>query len=169
MKRLVLGMCLTLGCRIGGGSGANADMASHATPDAGMNRAVAPSVDVPERRDASTPTTDAKAIDQPVACTPPAVSVCNPVTNTGCADAAMQCDADLDQTVLAGRCVLSTPLDESGDLCLGTFISQSCNPKSTCSDQGNCRQLCFCDSACEPGKCCSELLGTLGFMLCAGC
>jgi hypothetical protein len=180
MKRQALALCLMLGCRIGGGTGADVDWTSHHRLDASTSRAVAPSTGGSDSRDASaTPPVmdaadtnthdDAKTIDQPVVCTPPAVDVCNPVTNTGCNDAAMQCDADPDQPVLAGRCVLSTPFDEKGELCLSTFLSESCDPKTTCSDQGNCRQLCFCDSECDPGRCCSEPFGTLGFMLCAAC
>ncbi|HET8938576.1 MAG TPA: hypothetical protein VFN67_34260 [Polyangiales bacterium] len=179
MKRQALALCLMFGCRIGGGSGANVDWKAGRTIDASTRREVAPVVGGMDRRDASAtpavtdaadPTTsaDAKTTNQPTVCAPPAVGVCNPVTNTGCTEAAMQCDVDPDQSVLAGRCVLSTPFGE-GELCLSSFVSESCDPKTTCSDEGNCRQLCFCDSECGPGRCCSEPFGTLGFMLCTAC
>jgi hypothetical protein len=101
-------------------------------------------------------------------CTPPAnVSVCDPVTNTGCV--LLQCDVDTTMSTATGVCVLAsvTPLAESA-ACTQAMGSTPCQPDLTCFG-GSCRRICFCDSDCMGGACCSDNYATTGFKLCDAC
>lgn len=144
----------------GSGSISSADAATKAAHDAGpgsMNDAGAPG---DQRADASS--------EAGSACAPPSPSpaVCDPVNDTGCGSG-MQCDVDLLQSELAGLCAFSTQYDAGP--CTATGLSESCPVKQTCV-LGTCRKLCYCDSDCAPGECCTERLDdTLGWMLCAPC
>ena len=96
---------------------------------------------------------------------PSTVAVCDPVQNTGCGTGS-QCDVDLVQPVLSGRCAFTSPMDAGA--CFTSPFTESCPAKTTC-DNGTCRTLCFCDTDCPQGECCHDTLGTLGFKLCQPC
>jgi hypothetical protein len=98
----------------------------------------------------------------------PKVDGCNPVKNEGClAELGMHCTVDPLAFTLAGYCIFSATQD-GGTGCLNTFVTESCPPKSTCFE-GQCQKLCFCNSDCDPGECCAEPLGSLGFKVCNKC
>jgi hypothetical protein len=106
------------------------------------------------------------ATDAGEACVAPTVSGCNPVTNEGClAELSMQCAIDL-ATPLAGYCIFAAPNVTVS--CLNTIVTESCAPTSACVDY-ECRSLCFCDSDCATGQCCSIPIGDLGFRACGDC
>jgi hypothetical protein len=95
---------------------------------------------------------------------------CNPVTNEGCpASLQMQCAVSFDAP-LTGYCIFNSggPPPALGGACLNTVITESCPPKSTCVAE-QCRKLCFCDSDCEAGQCCTEPLQSTGFKVCGDC
>lgn len=95
-----------------------------------------------------------------------AVAVCDPVHNTGC-NSLQQCDVDPSQTTTpTGLCVFGSPSE--GGACLSTFVTESCPPEFTCVGV-ECRQLCFCDTDCPAGQCCSDTTGPQGFTLCRPC
>lgn len=102
-----------------------------------------------------------------MACERPAVAVCDPVLNTGCApNLSMRCAVDYNAPHLAGYCAFDGPVD--GGTCLNTGVTESCPARSTCYG-GVCRMLCFCDADCAPGRCCSDSLGEYGFRACGDC
>jgi hypothetical protein len=95
------------------------------------------------------------------------VATCNPVQNTGC-NGLQQCDVDTSQkTTPTGICVFNSGAD-AGGTCLTTLFTESCAPKSTCVN-GACRALCFCNTDCPTGQCCSDTTGPTGFTLCQAC
>jgi hypothetical protein len=99
------------------------------------------------------------------ACSAP-VAVCDPVHNTGC-NAFQQCDVDTSQTTTAtGLCVFASSAE--GGPCLSTIFTESCPQGFTCVGS-DCRELCFCDSDCPAGQCCSDTSGPAGFTLCRPC
>ncbi|MGO9839557.1 MAG: hypothetical protein ACLP1X_35720 [Polyangiaceae bacterium] len=96
----------------------------------------------------------------------PSVPVCDPVHNTGC-NPLQQCDVDPTQTQTpTGLCVFGSPSDAA--MCLATAVTESCGPGSTCAG-GTCRSLCYCDSDCPPGQCCSGTSNAGAFLLCESC
>lgn len=98
-----------------------------------------------------------------------AIEVCNPIKDTGCSpELGMQCDVDLQATVLQGQCVFKAPLPDGGT-CLNIPPTETCPPGQTCVDFGECRRVCLCNSDCEPGDCCTVPLGELGFRTCSPC
>ena len=95
----------------------------------------------------------------------PMVAVCDPVHNTGC-NPLQQCDVNpLQAGVPTGQCVFGM---DAGGACTASIFSESCLPGSTCVDAG-CRLLCFCDTDCPTGQCCSDRSGPPGFTLCRPC
>jgi len=98
------------------------------------------------------------------------VADCNPVTNEGCAASLMmQCAVNVAAT-LTGYCIFFSggPPPSLGGACLNTGITESCPPKATCVAE-RCRTLCFCDTDCEAGQCCTEPLESTGFKICGDC
>jgi hypothetical protein len=94
------------------------------------------------------------------------VAVCDPVHNTGC-NPLQQCDVNPSQTTaLTGQCIFGGGAD--GGACTTSIFTDTCPARSTCLD-GGCRQLCFCDTDCPAGQCCSDRSGPLGFTLCGPC
>ena len=95
------------------------------------------------------------------------VAVCNPVHNTGC-NPLQQCDVDVSQTTTpTGLCVFNGGGADTGP-CSSSIVSESCPPQSTCIS-GGCRELCFCNTDCPAGQCCSDTSGPPGFTLCRPC
>jgi hypothetical protein len=91
---------------------------------------------------------------------------CDPVHNTGCT-APLQCDVSASLTgTPTGTCVFYTGT-EAGGAC-STFLGESCPPGHTCISS-TCRTLCYCNSDCPTGQCCSDTSGAQGFTLCAPC
>jgi hypothetical protein len=95
----------------------------------------------------------------------PSVPVCDPVHNTGC-NPLQQCDVDPTETTPTGLCVFGSPSDAA--VCLATAFTENCGPGSTCVG-GACRSLCYCDSDCPAGQCCSGTSSPGGFLLCESC
>jgi len=95
----------------------------------------------------------------------PSVPVCDPVHDTGC-NSLQQCDVDPTALTPTGLCVFSSASDAA--MCLATALTESCEPGSTCVG-GACRALCYCDSDCPVGQCCSGTSGAGGFLLCESC
>jgi hypothetical protein len=96
----------------------------------------------------------------------PTASVCDPVHNTGC-NPTQRCDVNSTQTQTpTGLCVFDSPSDAA--TCLATLFTESCGPGSTCVG-GACRALCYCDSDCPTGQCCSGTAHAGGFVLCESC
>lgn len=94
------------------------------------------------------------------------VAVCDPVHNTGC-NPLQQCDVAPSQTTtLTGQCIFGGGAD--GGACTTSIFTDTCSARSTCVD-GGCRQLCFCDTDCVAGQCCSDRSGPPGFTLCGAC
>jgi hypothetical protein len=102
--------------------------------------------------------------------TPPAI--CDPVKNLGCLVPFSFCDIDPAQAVATGRCVfpwsLTPPPTDGG--CLADMTSSSCMPMSTCAG-GSCKKICYCDSDCPVGQCCTQPApgSSTAFKLCAPC
>lgn len=106
------------------------------------------------------------AIDAGAECIHPATTECDPVANIGCgSDPLAQCGVDLINP-LGGHCLFFTP-NVAVD-CLNIFVVESCGPGHACID-GACQRLCFCDSECPIGQCCSLPLGETGFSFCGAC
>jgi hypothetical protein len=104
--------------------------------------------------------------DAPSGCGP-TIAVCNPIHNTGC-NPLQQCDVDTTQTMApTGVCVFNSGADAGGP-CTTSIFTESCAPQSTCVS-GACRALCFCDTDCPVGDCCSDTSGPAGFTLCQKC
>jgi hypothetical protein len=96
-----------------------------------------------------------------------AVAVCDPVHDTGC-NPLQQCDVDTTQTSTpTGICVFNSA-SEGGGACTMSFVSESCPPRQTCVT-GACRAVCFCNTDCATGQCCSDTSGPHGFTLCGAC
>ena len=94
------------------------------------------------------------------------VAVCDPVHNTGC-NPLQQCDVNASQTTVpTGQCIFGGGAD--GGICTTSIFTDTCPAKSTCMD-GGCRQLCFCNTDCPAGQCCSDTSGPAGFTLCGPC
>ena len=94
------------------------------------------------------------------------VAVCDPVHNTGC-NPLQQCDVDPSQaTTPTGLCVFNGPSEAA--TCTSSIVSESCAPGMTCV-RSACRSLCFCDSDCSAGQCCTDTSGPAGFLLCQSC
>jgi hypothetical protein len=173
-------------CRIGGPSASpdayiefptEAGDASEQTPaatESGMDDAseAASGPDALSIADApldATTATDASAGEGgDAACTLPAsIPVCNPLTNTGCI--LSQCDIDTTKSTPTGVCVLASPFpNDAGSACTQVSGSVSCQPQFTCSG-GLCSQVCFCNSDCPAGSCCSGTVAATGFGLCGAC
>jgi hypothetical protein len=112
-------------------------------------------------------TTDTPMIDggfagvgmAPGTCQPAVLpAVCDPVRNVGCLVPFSSCDVDPTQAVPAGRCVFpfpSTSPDAGAGACQVNVTTETCLPMSTCVN-GGCRKLCYCDSDCLSGECCTE-------------
>jgi len=103
--------------------------------------------------------------------TPPAI--CDPVKNTGCLVPFSFCDIDPAQAVATGRCVFpwtTTPLPDAGGSCFVDMMTDTCTPTSTCVE-GSCRKICYCDTDCPGGQCCTEPApgSSTTFKLCAPC
>lgn len=97
----------------------------------------------------------------------PSVLVCDPVHNTGC-NPLQQCDVNPTQTTTpAGLCVFNGGATDAA-MCTSSIVSESCAPGMTCV-RGACQSLCFCDSDCPVGHCCSDTSGPAGFLLCQSC
>jgi hypothetical protein len=97
------------------------------------------------------------------------IKVCNPIRNTGCAEAlGMQCDVDLLAATLSGQCVFSAPAPD-GSACLNIPPTETCPAGHTCVNLSECKKLCTCDSDCDAGDCCTERLGESGWKTCAHC
>jgi len=109
------------------------------------------------------------ATTAPNACGPAQpVATCDPVRNTGCPPLT-QCDIETSATTPTGRCVFyqATP----GVPCSSSFVNVTCDAQNTCV-AGECRKLCYCDSDCPPGNCCSDTSGpgpAGAFKLCHPC
>lgn len=104
-------------------------------------------------------------------CQPPApAAVCDPVKNVGCLLPLSFCDIDPTQSTPSGRCVFpTTPAPGDAGACTVAVLSESCAPLSTCVN-GACRRLCYCDSDCPVGACCTDPApGPRAFKLCAPC
>jgi hypothetical protein len=80
----------------------------------------------------------------------------------------MHCDVDLLGETLSGMCVFSTAQPEGGP-CINIPPTESCPPGLTCIDGNECKEVCLCDSDCEPGNCCTTPLGDRGFKTCSKC
>jgi len=107
--------------------------------------------------------------------TPPAI--CDPVKNIGCLVPFSFCDIDQMQAVASGRCVFPwtsnpPPLAprDAGSSCYVDATTDTCVATSTCV-HGSCRKLCYCDSDCGAGECCTELApgSSSAFRLCKPC
>jgi hypothetical protein len=97
----------------------------------------------------------------------PTVAICDPVHNTGC-NPLQQCDVDTTQTMTpTGVCVFNSGADAGGP-CTTSIFTESCPPEATCVS-GACRAVCFCDTDCPAGDCCSDTSGPAGFTLCQKC
>ena len=186
MKRwLALTSLAVLGsCKLGGPS-ANPDeyLASDAGADATLKDAHSQGDDAPVASDDSgaapggddaSPSDGAPGADDAgtsddagVACTVAASDAgCDPVHNTGCT-APLRCDVSLSLTgTPTGACVLYTGTDAGG--ACWTLVGETCSPGTTCVNSA-CRTLCYCDSDCPTGQCCSDKSGAQGFTLCAPC
>ncbi|HEX4478120.1 MAG TPA: hypothetical protein VH142_23710 [Polyangiaceae bacterium] len=104
-------------------------------------------------------------------CQPPTpAAVCDPVKNIGCLIPLSFCDIDPTQSTPSGRCVFPTsPAPGDAGACAVAVLSESCAPLSTCVN-GACRRLCYCDSDCPVGSCCTDPApGPRAFRLCAPC
>jgi hypothetical protein len=175
---------LAVACRFGGPSGdpsayvpfgdASDDRSMQATAETQVDEAGAidASSDATRERDAASDaigaTDGSERVDgaDGATCAPPAsIPVCNPVQNTGCF--LLQCDVDTTQSVPTGRCV-GGGIAAIGATCTVTSGSEACAAQTTCSGS-MCRRLCFCDSDCAVGDCCTDVAGTSGFHLCAPC
>ena len=113
---------------------------------------------------------DSGATASDAECAPIEAAVCNPVTNEGCSAALqMQCAVSFDAP-LTGYCIFFSggPPPALGGACLNTVVTESCPAKSTCIAE-RCRTLCFCDTDCEAGQCCTEPLQSTGFKVCGDC
>jgi hypothetical protein len=156
---------LSSGDEGGNTAGGDANSGDANTDDAFTTAA---SADDATAHDASTgdaPSGDASYTREGAACTG-AVAVCDPVHNTGC-NSLQQCDVDPTQTTTpTGLCVFASPAE--GGACLSTIVTESCPPEFTCVGV-ECRQLCFCDTDCPTGQCCSDTSGPPGFTLCRPC
>jgi hypothetical protein len=114
----------------------------------------------------------------PGACQPAtAPAICDPVKNLGCLVPFSFCDIDSTQVVATGRCVFPwtstpppAPLPDGGGSCFVDATTDTCVATSTCV-QGSCRKLCYCDSDCQPGDCCTEPApgSSTTFKLCKPC
>ena len=94
------------------------------------------------------------------------VAVCDPVHDTGC-NPLQQCDVNPTQTTTpTGLCVFNGPSEAA--VCTSSIVNESCAPGMACIS-GACRSLCFCDSDCHQGDCCTDTSGPAGFLLCQSC
>jgi hypothetical protein len=98
---------------------------------------------------------------------------CDPVNNIGCLVPFSFCDIERSQAVATGKCVFpwsSTPPPLDGGSCFMDAMSSTCTPTSTCVD-GSCREICYCDSDCPGGQCCTEPApgSSTTFKLCTPC
>ena len=103
--------------------------------------------------------------------TPPAI--CDPVKNFGCLVPFSFCDIDTAQVIATGRCVFpwsSTAPAPTPPACFMDVTTDTCMPTSSCVN-GTCRKLCYCDSDCQPGDCCTEPApgASTAFKLCKPC
>lgn len=122
-----------------------------------------------EGADASEPAADQPSGAAGVCGSSRAIEVCDPIKDTGCSpELGMQCDVDLQASVLQGQCVFKAPQTDGGT-CLNIPPTESCPPGQTCVDFGECRTVCLCNSDCDPGDCCTMPLGELGFRTCRPC
>ncbi|MFI5298573.1 MAG: hypothetical protein ACHREM_10785 [Polyangiales bacterium] len=104
------------------------------------------------------------------ACTPPTPATCDPVKNTGC-NILTRCDVS--STFNTGQCVDLGALGVgAGCTTSAPFLTfpgtDTCNHGLTCLS-GSCVALCYCDSDCSTGQCCSVSTGSGGFKACGGC
>jgi hypothetical protein len=94
------------------------------------------------------------------------VAICDPIHNTGC-NGLQQCDVDPSHPATpTGVCLFASPADASA--CTSPVFTATCGGGSTCVS-GGCRALCFCDTDCPAGQCCSDTSGPTGFILCRPC
>jgi hypothetical protein len=98
--------------------------------------------------------------------------ICDPVHNVGCLVPFTACDIDPTQAVFAGRCVFPWTTVASGGAAGACYVdatTNTCLASSTCVD-GSCRKLCYCDSQCSPGQCCTDPApGSAIVKLCKSC
>ena len=98
--------------------------------------------------------------------------ICDPVKNVGCLVPVSFCDIDSTQVVAAGRCVFPWTMSPvpAPPACFVDPVTDTCMPTSTCVN-GTCRKLCYCDTDCQAGECCTEPApGPSGaFKLCEPC
>jgi hypothetical protein len=110
----------------------------------------------------------------PGGCQPATVpAICDPVKNLGCLVPFSSCDIDTTQVIATGRCVFpwsSAPPPVDAGSCFEDTTTDTCAATSTCVN-GTCRKLCYCDSDCEAGECCSEPAPgpSTAFKLCKPC
>jgi hypothetical protein len=109
----------------------------------------------------------------PGACQAPATApaICDPVKNFGCLVPFSFCDIDTAQAIASGRCVFpwSTMMPPPNG-CFTDATTETCMPMSTCVN-GTCKKLCYCDSDCGAGECCTEPApgASKVFKLCKAC
>lgn len=149
-----------------GTGGAKSTTGGHTAIDSGSGASTG--------KEAGTAGSEGGLTPTPGGCQPATLpAICDPVKNLGCLVPFSSCDIDTMQVVATGRCVFpwtSTPPAADAGSCYVDATTDTCAATSTCVN-GTCRKLCYCDSDCEAGECCSEPAPgpSTAFKLCKPC